>query len=52
MTIAKIKEILKGEFKSPVDRKYWEDRLKAEIAKERRIKENDIYFKEYFKYSR
>lgn len=52
MTITKIKEILTAEFESPEDRKYWEDRLKAEEQREQRNKENDIYFKKNAKYNR
>lgn len=52
MTIAKIKEILTAEFESVEDRKYWEDRLKAEEQKEKTSKENEIYFKKNARYNR
>ena len=52
MTITKIKEILTTEFENAEDRKYWEDRLKAEERREKSIKENDIYFKENARYNR
>lgn len=52
MTIAEIKEILTTEFENAEDRKYWEDKLEAEERRERRSKENDIYFKKNAKYDR
>lgn len=52
MTITEIKEILTAEFESAEDRKYWEDRLEAEERREKRNKENDIYFKKNARYNR
>ena len=52
MTIQEIKEILLSDFESAEDRKYWEDRLKAEERKLTTRRENDAYFRKNAAYNR
>jgi hypothetical protein len=43
MTIADVREILKGSFTDPEDRAYWERKLEDMQIKERTAKENAKY---------
>ena len=45
-------EILKGNFTDPEDRQYWEDKLQEITQKEKRIAENEIYYRKMKKYDR